>query len=368
MSDDLRVADLHGCVAPAAELLYEHSGPQLRGYWPHVEERLLLTSPTPGVGDWDSSYVRFATRRELERSRRDDARTPTPAPFPPASGADADVEPALLHDNPAGRLRALDRAGVAVQLLSPGASLDAALELGVNPAVGVLAAYNRWVRSYCEADPQRLKAVLQVHGGEPQWSAREIRDAFADPAVAAVTIHLPVKVAPDERNFWALWDALEETGLGVLHRPGASARVWRPHQLASYLARTGVLARWGVPIAFAGWPDGWLEPWAEQLAAPAPAAREALAAYAQAGRLLAVTERLDERDEALARLDALAPRAVAWGSGFPFGPLARADALRRAREHDGLQRRALAENPWTYLPAAAPAAPLKTPAAAAGLQ
>lgn len=366
MSVDLRVADLHGCVAPAAELLYEHAGPQLRGHWPQLEEHLLLTAPTPGVGDWDSSYVRFATRRE--RARRGDERAPTRAPFPPARAGRAEVEPALLHDDPAGRLRALERAGVAVQLLSPGASLDAALELGVNAAVGVLAAYNRWVRTYCEADPRRLKAVLQVHGGEPQWSAREIRDAVADPAVAAVTIHLPVKVAPDERNFWALWDALEQTRLGVLHRPGAAARVWRPHQLASYLARTGVLARWAVPIAFAGWPDGWLAPWTAQLAAPAPAARESLAAHARAGRLVAVLDRLDEDDAALARLDALAPRGVAWGSGFPFGPLADADALGRARAHDGLQRRALAESPWTYLPAAAARAAPKAPAVAAGLQ
>ncbi|WP_028922483.1 amidohydrolase family protein [Pseudonocardia acaciae] len=293
-----RVVDLCGYVLPAAELLYERGDGPLRGHWSRLEAHLEPTAVTPGVGDWTRPYLRFV-------------RDAGPAlPRPPA-GRD-DVEPGVLHDNPSGRLRALDRVGIDVQFIHPGPGVDAVSSLGVDVAVALLAAYNRYVTTYCEADPDRLKAVVQVLGAEPAWSASEIRDLAADPSVAGVTVHLPVDVSPDHRNFDGVWDALEQTGLPLVYRPGSAARLWAPPRLASYLHHTGVLDRWpGVRMILVHAPVG--------------------ESY---GRLLWAVPTVDLAD----------PAGLLWASHFPFDdPRHTADQIRRARRGDGHGR----VDPWT---------------------
>jgi len=326
MIGEPQIVDSYGYVSPAAELLYDSAAPELRGHWPQLEEHLVLTAVTAGIGDWGSSYLRFATEPN-------GGSAPSVAEFPRPPRARDDVEIGVLHDNPQGRLRALDRAGIDVQVLNAGPTLDAVMALPLNAAVAVLGAYNRYLATYCAADPQRLKAVIQVHGGAPQWSAREILDCAADPSIAAVTVHLPVKIAPDERNFEVVWDALEQTGLPLLHRPGCSAHLWSPGRLASYLVRTGVLERWpGVGIVFAGWPV------------------EALAAWsAPDGRFQFAVETIDDHDERQSALTRRDPGALVWGSHFPFDRRDSTAQVRAAIERDASHRRALAENPHRFL-------------------
>jgi hypothetical protein len=149
----------------------------------------------------------------------------------------------VLHDNSAGRVAALDAAGVGLQLISPGPSIDACLGLPANLAAGVFAAYNRYITAYCRPHPDRLGAVLQLHGSEPAWSAQEVADLRGEPSVRAVTLCLPVRISPEERNFEPLWDALERADLPVLHRPALCARIWTPRRLLAYLRGAGVLER-----------------------------------------------------------------------------------------------------------------------------
>lgn len=238
------VVDVGGWVAPAMELIYEQGTPEFRGQWPRIESMLALAALRPGRGDWAHPALELVADSPV-RARSDAWAAVYSAPDPP-------VAEGVLHDNAGSRLAELDRAGIALQLVSPGPSLDACLSLPANLAAGVFAAYNRYVVEYCGVDPSRLGAVLQLHGSEPTWSAQEVEELCHEPSVRAVSICLPVRIAPDERQFDRLWDALELAGLPLLHRPSFCSRIWSPARLLVYLRGAGVLDRHpGLRIGFA---------------------------------------------------------------------------------------------------------------------
>ena len=136
---------------------------------------LELAAPRLGRGDWAHPALelpavpsRRARRDAWGPDRRDAGGSDQSEPPVPA------IPSGVLHDNSTARVAALDDAGVALQLISPGPSIDACLQLPSNLAAGVFAAYNRYITAYCHAHPQRLGAVLQIHGSEPRWSAQEV--------------------------------------------------------------------------------------------------------------------------------------------------------------------------------------------------
>lgn len=239
------VVDAGGWVAPAIELIYEQGTPEFRGQWPRIESMLALAPPRRGWGDWAHPALELP-EVPSRRARRDAwglSRHQLPA-VPVAGG--------VLHDNAAGRVAALDGAGVALQLINPGPTIDACLRLPSDLAAALLSAYNRYAIAYCREHPKRLGAVIQLHGSEPQWSAQEVAELRSEQSVRAVSLCLAVRISPDDRQFEPLWEALEEAGLPLLHRPSFCARVWTPGRLVAYLHRAGVLERHpGLRIAFA---------------------------------------------------------------------------------------------------------------------
>jgi hypothetical protein len=239
------VVDAGGWVAPAIELIYEQGTPEFRGQWPRIESLLELAASRRDHGDWAHPALALA-EVPSRRARRDAWGATEPDPAEPP------IAPGVLHDNAAGRVAALDGAGVALQLISPGPTIDACLQLPSDLAAALFAAYNRYAIAYCRDHSQRLGAVLQLHGSEPRWSAQEVADLSGEPSVRAVSICLAVKIAPDDRHFDPLWDALESAGLPLLHRPSFCARVWTPGRLLAYLRAAGVLERRpGLQIGFA---------------------------------------------------------------------------------------------------------------------
>ena len=230
LSPSSGVVDVGGWVAPAMELVYEQGTPEFRGQWPGIEAMLELAPLR--AGDWDHPALELPA--DAPRRAPDDAW---------AAPSSARVATGVLHDNPAGRVAALDAAGVDLQLLSPGPSIDACLRLPSNLAAGVFAAYNRYVVDYCAGSSHRLGAVLQLHGSEPRWSAHELAELAGEPSVRAASLCLAVRISPDDRQFEPLWEALERSGLPLLHRPSFCARVWSPGRLLAYLRGAGVLER-----------------------------------------------------------------------------------------------------------------------------
>jgi hypothetical protein len=238
------IVDVGGWVAPGMELIYEQGTPDFRGQWPAIESMLELAPARLGRGDWAHPALALPAvpSRRVRRDAWDTDHAEPPVPPVPAG---------VLHDNSTARVAALDDAGVALQLISPGPSIDACLQLPSNLAAGVFAAYNRYITAYCHAHPQRLGAVLQIHGSEPRWSAQEVAELRHEPSVRAVSLCLAVRISPDDGRFDPLWEALEQAGLPLLHRPSFCARIWTPGRLVAYLAGSGVLERFpGLRVGF----------------------------------------------------------------------------------------------------------------------
>ena len=208
MSRPAQIIDGCGYLLPAAELLYERGLGPLRGHWSELEQRLALTAPTSGIGDWNSAYTRFVALDDIAKAKP--GSIATPATLPRTAIAHDDIEVRVLHDNRLGRLRALDRLGIDVQLLHPGPDIDVVMELDRAESTLLLNAYNSYVTTFCEADPQRLKAILQLNAQETEWSAQELLAFAGHPSVAGVTLHSPHDTGLDSLDLTHLWDALAQ--------------------------------------------------------------------------------------------------------------------------------------------------------------
>jgi predicted TIM-barrel fold metal-dependent hydrolase len=296
------VADFLTYTMPAMELVYERGTPQFRGQWPVVEQLLAIAAPQPGIGDWEDPYLYLPDTGEPVSGANPHVVVPAGVELP--ANPARELESGVLHDNPQGRLRAMDAAGVDVHVISPGPSIDACITLQQNLAAGVFGAYNRYVTTYCEAAPERLKAIVQVHGGEPTWSAREIRELADDPSVAGVAICLPVKLAPDAEAFRPIWEAVAEAGLPVVQRPGFAAAIWTPRRFLSYLRQSGLLERYPqLRFVFTGFGAGWI---ADDVAA------------AEANRVFATVSGREPEGEIETVVDAVGSGPLLWGSTFPY--------------------------------------------------
>jgi len=208
---------------------------------------LELAPPRRGQGDWPHPALELpeVPSRQARGDAWGSAKTPVP-PQPPVPVPDG-----VLHDNAPARVAALDSAGVALQLISPGPTIDACLRLPSDLAAGLLSAYNRYIVAHCRDHPDRLGAVLQLHGSEPRFSEQEVAELRGEASVRAVSLCLSVKISPDDRRFDPLWAALEQAGLPLLHRPSLCARIWSPGRLLAYLRGAGVLQKHpGLRIGF----------------------------------------------------------------------------------------------------------------------
>lgn len=310
------MVDVGTYVAPSMELIYESGVPDFRGHWDRILPWVEVTHPRPGTGDWEAPYLRLTGRRTW------------PAALGRAGGSELDpplsnggqLATGVVQDNAAGRLRAMDEAGVDVQLINPAPSICAARGLAPNMAAGVLGAYNRYAVHYCDADPARLKVALALHGLEPQWAAEEIRELALEPCVAAVSIALPVKIAPESSAFAPIWQALEDTGLPLLHRASFSSPVWTPRYLLTYFLFAGVFERYpSLRIGFAesgvAWAEGVIAH-LEQLTESPGRVRE----HVEHGRIFAAVGPTDGAELTERAAVELGPDALLWESYFPFVP------------------------------------------------
>ncbi|MCW2953006.1 MAG: amidohydrolase [Conexibacter sp.] len=324
------MVDVGTYVAPSMELIYESGVPDFRGHWDRMLPWVEVTHPRPGTGDWEAPYLRLTGRRTWPAAL---GRAGGEQLDPPLSNS-GHVASGVVQDNARGRLAAMDAAGVERHLINAAPSVGAARGLASNMAAGVFGAYNRYAIHYCDADPVRLKVALQLHGLEPQWAAEEIRELSQEACVAAVSIALPVKIAPESSAFAPIWQALEETGLPLLHRASFSSPVWTPRYLLTYFMFAQVFERYpGLRIGFAesgvAWAPGAIEHLDRLIDAPGRV-RE----YVDAGRIFAAVGPTDDAASVERAADELGPDALLWESYFPFVPLgcAEAPALRRAPE------------------------------------
>ncbi|MCW2952970.1 MAG: hypothetical protein JWQ48_2140 [Conexibacter sp.] len=386
MSASLRIVDTDSYVRPAMELLYEQGRGDFRGRWDELRPFLRLTErPRADRGDWGHPSLRLETARHGLRARQENGGVATASD---AWGEDAEtapeqpVEEGILHDNATGRLRQLDRAGIDLQLIGPGPVPWLSTEVGRDLSVGLIEAYNRYIVTYCEADASRLKAVLLVHGGDPAWSAENIRLLAIEPCVAALAICLPAGMPLDAPALEPIWNEMTDAGLPLFHHafiegwpsfPGhrdlwsnplmarAAAHQWSAQRALASLVFGGLFDRYPtLRVGFGGAGSGWLPSWLCQLRGQAhqfPGRAAELKCdpldYARDGRIYVGLEPYEGEAIAASVMTLLGEDALVYQSHFPYGntnfPDARGGVLSWSTTSAAVERKVLSENAERFL-------------------
>jgi predicted TIM-barrel fold metal-dependent hydrolase len=229
----------------------------------------------------------------------------------------------VLHDNPDGRLRWMDAHGIDVQLVLPGGVTAASTALDLGTSVGLLESFNRYLTGYCEPDPERMKAAIQVHGGAPTWSAEEIRRYGGERSVAAFSVCLPEELAIDDPSLEPIWQASGELELPLLHHafPGGTPRSpgylrAAAHQLSAQrllgaLVQAGHFERHpALSVILAESGAGWMPAWLQRVGG---------LEYARAGRILAALDPAEDETIAESVISLVGEDALVCQSGFPTG-------------------------------------------------
>jgi predicted TIM-barrel fold metal-dependent hydrolase len=235
---------------------------------------------------------------------------------------------------------------------------------------------------YCAADPTRLKAVIQVAGADPEWSAEEIKRLAPQPGVAAVTLCLAQDIPVDDPDLHPIWRALDESDLPLLHHsffieppyfPGyrdiwgnaivarAAAHPWGAQRLVAYLILSGLFDQYpNLRIGFAECGAGWLPFWLYRLRGQISYLRDAVPAlrrdpleYASDGRIYVGLEFYEPEDLARSLIEVLGEDVLMWQSDFPHPQCSFPHSPEAALSWTGLsesaKRKLMSQNAEKYL-------------------
>lgn len=388
MKNGYRIIDTDTHVIPAMELLAAHASDDLTRRWDELAPYLRLNEkPRPDVGDYDRPSHNFVVspypyQRQLGRKPGEVEKGVNPLSKAVSKGMRQPVEAGVMQDNTAGRLRAMDTEGVDVHLIIPGTFAMASTAIDPTLSVELMAAYNRYILDYTSADTGRLKAAIQVHGGDPEWSAAEIKRLSGERCVAAVTVCLPADLSVDDPDLHPIWRAMDEADLPLLHHsffyeppyfPGyrdmwdnvvaarAAAHPWGAQRLVAYLVLSGLFDQYPrLRIGFAEVGAGWLPFWLYRLQGQVdymrnmvPDMKRSVLEYAAAGHIYVGLEFYEKEELARSIIDVLGPDVLMWQSDFPHPqcnwPNSPDEALAWTTIDDDAKRKLLAGNAERYL-------------------
>jgi predicted TIM-barrel fold metal-dependent hydrolase len=397
MKNGYRIVDTDTHVVPAMELLNEYGSEELKRRWDELQPYLQLNqNPKVAYGDWERpnytlSVAPYQYARRLGQKAGDGAKigagktAKSPLAGAVSKGAKEAPEPGVSHDNPAGRIRAMDREGVDVHLIIPGTFAMASTALDTSLSVELLASYNRYIVEYASTNPERLRPSIHVHGGDPEWSAQEIKRLSQERAVGAVTVVLPQDIPVDDPDLHPVWRAMDEADLPLLHHsffyeppyfPGyrdmwenvvaarAAAHPWGAQRLVAYLMLSGLFDKYPrLRVGFAEVGAGWLPFWLYRLRGQISYMRQAVPdlkrdplGYAEDGRIYVGLEFYEGEDLARSVIDVLGDGVLMWQSDFPHPQCDWPDSpdpvLSWSTITDTAKRKLLADNADRYLRAA----------------
>jgi predicted TIM-barrel fold metal-dependent hydrolase len=115
--------------------------------------------------------------------------------------------------DPAARLEAQDRDGVAAEILYPTVGMVLCRHPDLDYKKACMEAYNRWIAEYCAASPARLLGVGQTAARNPEDA---IRDLEAIRALGLRGVMLPARPGHadwDDRGWDPFWEAAIDVGL-----------------------------------------------------------------------------------------------------------------------------------------------------------
>jgi predicted TIM-barrel fold metal-dependent hydrolase len=252
--------------------------------------------------------------------------------------------PNTEDDDPAARLRDMDREGVDVQLLVPGQPNPAMLS-DIELQLGFVRAYNRYVADFASSAPTRLKALLPVLGNAPEACAEEIRRYAGQRWMAGVWPVVGNELPLDHPSLAPIWKACDEAGLAVVHHslsntapyfPGyrdlwdsrtlgrAASHPWGAMRAVGAFLGGGLLEkyqnlRFGILECGCGWLPFWarrVDDQIEYIGGAAPL-KETVEEQMRGGRFFASLEMAEKEDMVKMVVDFLGDGVLMYASDYP---------------------------------------------------
>jgi uncharacterized protein len=266
------------------------------------------------------------------------------------TGAHKGKEPNPRGDyEPAARIADLDYEGVDANLLLPSGWFGCWTAID-NTALenAMYRAYNRWMKDYCAAYPERLTGVILVSGRDVDGSLPELKRAAKEPWAMSVFVYAPYGMPLDHPSLEPYWGVAEENDLSVVlhtftvmppYAPGgldtwdnlflqrSTAHPWCGMRNMASIIGGGVLDRYpklrlGVLEAGHGWLPGWvkrLDEHAESVAAALPELKQTPSEYVTSGRYFQSIEMSE--GEGVTRMvgELLGDDILMYASDYPHG-------------------------------------------------
>lgn len=391
MKNGYRIVDVDTHVLPAMELLHEHGSDTLRARWDELNPYLrAIGKPVPGWGDRTKPYNYLSVAPiPYERTLGHKGKAELAVPGGKAaldgrthSRIQKEPEPDIQHANSEGRLRDMDIEGVDRNLIIPGTFSTASTAIETSLAIELYSAYHRYLQAYCAADTDRLKATILAPGGDPAWSAAEIRRLADEPWVASVTVLLPEGLPVDDPDLHPIWEAMGEADLPLLFHsffyeppyfPGyrdmwgnlvaarTAAHPWGAQRLVAYLILSGLFDQFpALRVGFAETGAGWLPFWLHRLRMQADYMRGSVPAlkldpveYASTGRIYSGIEFYEGEQIAQSVIDTLGEGVLMYQSDFPHPQCEFPNSPDITMSWSGIgelaMRKLMAENAETFL-------------------
>jgi predicted TIM-barrel fold metal-dependent hydrolase len=266
------------------------------------------------------------------------------------TGAHKGKEPDPRGDyEPAARIADLDFEGVDVNLLLPSGWFGcwtAVEDISLESAM--YRAYNRWMKDYCSAYPDRLTGVILVSGRDVENGLAELARAALEPWPMALFVYAPYEMPLDHPRLEPYWAAAQEYDLAVVlhtftvmppYAPGgldtwdnlflqrSAAHPWCGMRNMASIIGAGVLDRYpqlrlGVLEAGHGWLPAWarrLDEHAKSVAAALPALQRTPSDYVTSGRYFQSIEMSEGEGVTRMVSDLLGDDLLMYASDYPHG-------------------------------------------------
>src|SRR5699024_8575469 len=152
----------------------------------------------------------------------------------------------IYQDKPHNRLKTMNKLGLHRQVIHPCHSVNTAQFHSHGIGIGLVESYNKYAETFCSVNPDRLKWVMQLFGGNPYWSSTELKRNLASESVAGVSINMPALISPDHYEFDVLWEAIAASGLPLVIKKEHLAPNWTLIRIMSSLLRNDIFRKFGI--------------------------------------------------------------------------------------------------------------------------
>jgi len=356
MKNGFRVVDMDTHVNPSFDTLVKYMEPQFRKrvdeLTPYLRVQNYGTGTLTTISVAPYPYERFPGEapKEDESQIKPGGRGALENRVTKAS-SHFRVQPrdGVQDENAAARLLDMDLEGRDLDFLIPGTWVSAISGVKDTTLItGLYRSYHRYMRTYCDQAPSRLKSMILVPGSDVEWAVAEVKALAKEKWVSAVWPLLPAGMPVDHPDLDPLWEEMNAAHLPIIFHsffyeppyfPGyrdiwgnaavarTAAHPWAAARLLSYLIVGRIFDRFpNINAAASEVGQGWLPHWVVRLqeminyvSGATPKLKYAPIDYVRMGRFRVGAEPFEGPEITKFCIDMLGEDALMHQSDYPHG-------------------------------------------------